>query len=88
LTAFPQASFRRATAAITSNMTGPISAPEGGSDTSFDATVPAITKSNASDQEANMQEKVPGHSHYAKDGLRTDGDGYDHDHEPPVSSVK
>ena len=30
-------------------------------------------------------EGVPGHpNYYEKDGLRTYGDGQDHDHEPPV----
>jgi hypothetical protein len=30
-------------------------------------------------------DKVPGHdNYYEKDGLRTYGDGEDHDHEPPV----
>jgi hypothetical protein len=31
-------------------------------------------------------DRVPGHeNYYEKDGLRTYGDGEDHDHEPPVS---
>jgi hypothetical protein len=31
--------------------------------------------------------RVPGNTHYyEKDGLRTYGDGEDHDHEPPVRS--
>lgn len=30
--------------------------------------------------------RVPGNNHYyEKDGLRTYGDGEDHDHEPPVN---
>lgn len=30
-------------------------------------------------------DRVPGHeNYYEKDGLRTYGDGEDHDHEPPV----
>jgi hypothetical protein len=33
----------------------------------------------------NATEKVPGNDHYyEKDGLRTYGDGEDHEHEPPV----
>ena len=33
----------------------------------------------------NTVERVPGHeNYYEKDGLRTYGDGEDHDHEPPV----
>ncbi len=33
-------------------------------------------------------DKVPGHhNYYEKDGLRTYGDGEDHDHEPPVRSL-
>jgi hypothetical protein len=32
-------------------------------------------------------DRVPGHeNYYEKDGLRTYGDGEDHDHEPPVRS--
>jgi hypothetical protein len=32
--------------------------------------------------------RVPGNTHYyEKDGLRTYGDGEDHDHEPPVRSL-
>jgi uncharacterized protein with von Willebrand factor type A (vWA) domain len=31
------------------------------------------------------KEEVPGHAnYYEKDGLRTEGDGQDHAHEPPV----
>ena len=31
-------------------------------------------------------DRVPGHeNYYEKDGLRTYGDGEDHDHEPPLS---
>jgi len=31
------------------------------------------------------KEQVPGHeNYYERDGLRTYGDGEDHDHEPPV----
>jgi hypothetical protein len=33
-------------------------------------------------------DKVPGHdNYYEKDGLRTYGDGEDHDHEPPVGAL-
>jgi hypothetical protein len=33
-------------------------------------------------------DRVPGHeNYYEKNGLRTYGDGEDHDHEPPVSSL-
>lgn len=33
----------------------------------------------------HTNERVPGHpGYYEKDGLRTYGDGQDHDHEPPV----
>lgn len=33
----------------------------------------------------HTNERVPGHdAYYEKDGLRTYGDGQDHDHEPPV----
>jgi hypothetical protein len=33
-------------------------------------------------------DQVPGHdNYYEKNGLRTYGDGEDHDHEPPVSEV-
>ena len=31
------------------------------------------------------KEQVPGHdNYYERDGLRTEGDGQDHEHEPPV----
>lgn len=29
-------------------------------------------------------ERIPGHNYYEKNGLRTYGDGEDHDHEPRV----
>ena len=36
-------------------------------------------------EQIHTNEKVPGHpGYYEKDGLRTYGDGEDHDHEPPV----
>jgi hypothetical protein len=36
-------------------------------------------------QRINTTERIPGNEHYyEKDGLRTYGDGEDHDHEPPV----
>lgn len=36
----------------------------------------------------HTNERVPGHpGYYEKDGLRTYGDGQDHDHEPPVRTV-
>ena len=37
----------------------------------------------------HTNEKVPGHpGYYEKDGLRTYGDDEDHDHEPPVTSLR
>lgn len=34
----------------------------------------------------HTNERVPGHTnYYEKDGLRTYGDGEDHDHEPPMN---
>jgi hypothetical protein len=37
-------------------------------------------------EQIKTHDRVPGHSnYYEKDGLRTYGDGEDHDHEPPVS---
>jgi hypothetical protein len=34
-----------------------------------------------------VDDRVPGHNYYEKRGLRTYGDGEDHDHEPPVRSM-
>jgi len=37
-------------------------------------------------EQVHTNERVPGHSnYYEKDGIRTYGDGEDHDHEPPLS---
>lgn len=37
----------------------------------------------------HTNERVPGHdNYYEKDGLRTYGDGQDHDHEPPVRAAQ
>ena len=37
-------------------------------------------------EQVHTNERVPGHSnYYEKDGLRTYGDGEDHDHEPPMT---
>ncbi|KAK0912616.1 hypothetical protein LTR02_002767 [Friedmanniomyces endolithicus] len=37
-------------------------------------------------EQVHTNERVPGHTnYYEKDGLRTYGDGEDHDHEPPMS---
>lgn len=37
----------------------------------------------------HTNELVPGHdNYYEKDGLRTYGDGQDHDHEPPVRTAR
>jgi len=33
----------------------------------------------------HTNERVPGHDYYEKGGLRTYGDGVDHDHEPKMS---
>lgn len=35
-------------------------------------------------EQVHTNERVPGHQYYEKNGLRTYGDGEDHDHEPPV----
>lgn len=36
-------------------------------------------------EQIHTNERVPGHpEYYEKDGIRTYGDGADHDHEPPV----
>jgi len=35
-------------------------------------------------EQVHTNERVPGHAYYEKNGLRTYGDGEDHDHEPPV----
>ena len=38
--------------------------------------------------EVRTNERVPGHTAYfEKDGIRTYGDGQDHDHEPPVCFI-
>lgn len=37
----------------------------------------------------HTNERVPGHhNYYEKDGLRTYGDGLDHDHEPKMSFAR
>ena len=37
-------------------------------------------------EQVRTNERVPGHNHYYEaNGLRTNGDEEDHDHEPPVS---
>jgi hypothetical protein len=37
-------------------------------------------------EQIHTNERVPGHTnYYEKDGLRTYGDGEDHDHEPPMT---
>lgn len=37
-------------------------------------------------EHVKTNERVPGHTnYYEKDGLRTYGDGVDHDHEPPMT---
>ena len=37
-------------------------------------------------EQIHTNERVPGHTnYYEKDGLRTSGDGEDHDHEPPMT---
>jgi len=36
-------------------------------------------------EQIHTNERIPGHpEYYEKNGLRTYGDGVDHDHEPPV----
>jgi hypothetical protein len=45
-------------------------------------TSPALTPQHI--EHIATHDKVPGHENYfEKDGLRTYGDGEDHDHEPP-----
>lgn len=40
-------------------------------------------------ERVKTHDRVPGHeNYYEKDGLRTYGDGEDHDHEPPVCLQK
>ncbi len=42
-------------------------------------------KAGAHIEAVHTNERVPGHSnYYEKNGLRTDGDDEDHEHEPPV----
>jgi hypothetical protein len=37
-------------------------------------------------EQIHTNERVPGHTnYYEKGGLRTQGDGVDHDHEPPMN---
>lgn len=57
---------------------------------------PTPPSASAADEKAQHAEQiesivahdsVPGHSYYEKNGLRTYGDGEDHDHEPPVCSM-
>ena len=54
---------------------------------SQDSTPEALPEKSPIDRIAAVHnnERVPGHSnYYEKDGLRTEGDGVDHEHEPPV----
>lgn len=53
---------------------------------SNESSSPVEKKAVSSQLEAvHTNERVPGHpAYYEKDGLRTYGDGEDHDHEPPV----
>lgn len=44
-----------------------------------------VEKQGSAAHHVVTRERVPGHSnYYEKDGLRTYGDDFDHDHEPPV----
>lgn len=36
-------------------------------------------------EQVHTNERVPGHNYYEKNGLRTEGDGEDHEHEPPMT---
>lgn len=58
------------------------------------ASTPPSTSAHAGDEKEHSpdhieqiatHDRVPGHTnYYEKNGLRTYGDGEDHDHEPPV----
>lgn len=56
---------------------------------SSDANSTSSADKNGADghiEQIHTNERVSSHAHYyEKDGLRTYGDGEDHDHEPPVS---
>lgn len=55
------------------------------SNSSDSAPLPEAEKSGATVEALHTNERIPGHNYYEKNGLRTDGDGQDHEHEPPVS---
>lgn len=56
---------------------------------SIESSSPVEEKDVSSQIKAvNTNERVPGHhAYYEKDGLRTYGDGEDHDHEPQVQDL-
>lgn len=39
-------------------------------------------------EQLDTNEQVPGHNYYEKNGLRTDGDGLDHEHEPKMTFAR
>lgn len=54
------------------------------SNSSDSAPSPMAEKPGATAEALHTNEHVPGHDYYEKSGLRTYGEGEDHDHEPPV----
>jgi hypothetical protein len=54
---------------------------------SSDSSVESKRQADMEEQAHRIRtkERVPGHTnYYEKDGLRTEGDNEDHEHEPPV----
>lgn len=58
------------------------------SNSSDSAPSPEAEKSGATVEALHTNERVPGHNYYEKDGLRTDGDGQDHEHETPITFAR
>lgn len=58
------------------------------SNSSDSAPSPEAEKSGATVEALHTNERVPGHNYYEKNGLRTDGDGQDHEHETPITFAR
>ncbi|MCJ1266257.1 hypothetical protein MMC22_006140 [Lobaria immixta] len=58
------------------------------SNSSDSAPSPEAEKSGATVEALHTNERIPGHNYYEKNGLRTDGDGQDHEHETPITFAR
>jgi hypothetical protein len=77
--------LRRPTAKMTANNA---TTHEDATDSPQSTSTPVMAEKDAVGSNVEIihtNERVPGHpGYYEKDGLRTYGDDFDHDHEPPV----